>query len=134
MEEKHVVTCFLEYEGKILLLKRSSQVSSYQYKWAGISGYIEPENTPLKQAEIELYEETGLKNEEVELIKEGDPIPVIDEKMQRKWIVHPFHFRLLKLKKLKLDWEHTEFRWMLPEQMLKLSTVPGLYEAWERVK
>lgn len=134
MQECHVVTCFLEYENKVLILKRSSKVSSYQYKWAGISGYIEEGNSPSEQARIELEEETGLKAEDYELVKAGEPLKVTDEKMQRIWVVYPFHFRLTKLKKLKLDWEHTEFRWVLPEKIKDLPTVPGLYEAWERVK
>ncbi|WP_073091648.1 NUDIX domain-containing protein [Thermosyntropha lipolytica] len=134
MQECHVVTCFLEYEDKVLILKRSSQVSSYQYKWAGISGYIEEGNLPLIQAQIELEEETGLTGEDYQLLKIGEPLRVKDEKMQRVWIVHPFHFRLTRLKKLRLDWEHTEFRWVVPEKIKDLPTVPGLYEAWERVK
>ncbi|MCL0057688.1 hypothetical protein M1N05_01270 [Dehalococcoidales bacterium] len=39
--EKKVVTCFLESDGEILILRRSAQVSSYQGRWAGVSGYIE---------------------------------------------------------------------------------------------
>jgi hypothetical protein len=36
-----VVTVFLEYERKILLLRRSLKVRTMQSLWAGISGYIE---------------------------------------------------------------------------------------------
>ena len=41
LQEKRVVTCFLESEGEILILYRSEQVGSYQGRWAGVSGYVE---------------------------------------------------------------------------------------------
>ena len=41
LPEKHVVTCFLECQGSILLLKRSQQVGSFKGRWAGVSGYVE---------------------------------------------------------------------------------------------
>jgi len=47
MEEKHVVTSFLEYDNKILILRRSQAVGTYQGKWAGVSGYIEEGNISL---------------------------------------------------------------------------------------
>jgi len=67
LEEKHVVTCFLESDGKILLLRRSRQVGSYQGKWAGVSGYVE--SPPDKQAMIEIGEETGLEAGDILLLK-----------------------------------------------------------------
>jgi len=56
--EKRVVTCFLESDGEILILRRSRQVGSYQGKWAGVSGFIE--TTADEQALVEIEEETGL--------------------------------------------------------------------------
>jgi hypothetical protein len=58
MEETHVVTCFLERDSdkKIALLRRSQMVGTYKGRWAGVSGYIEKENTPLKQAFEEIRE------------------------------------------------------------------------------
>ena len=41
MEERHVVTCFLEHGGEIPLLRRSQRVGTYKGRWAGVSGYIE---------------------------------------------------------------------------------------------
>ena len=54
----HVVTVFLEYERKILLLRRSLKVRTMQSLWAGISGYIEDKNKePLSQALKEIQKE-----------------------------------------------------------------------------
>jgi len=132
MDEKHVVTCFLKREdGKILIMKRSEKVGTYRGRWGGVAGYLEDE--PLNQAFKEIEEETGLKKEEVELIKEGKPVEVIDEELRRKWIVHPFLF-LVKNPQIKIDWEHIEIKWIEPEEMEHLHTVPGLYEAWKSVE
>ena len=65
-----VVTVFLEYERKILLLRRSLKVRTMQSLWAGISGYIEDKNKDsVWQALKEIEEETGLSNEMVKLLR-----------------------------------------------------------------
>jgi len=131
MDEKHVVTCFLKrWDGKVLIMKRSEKVGTYRGKWGGVAGYLE--NEPLKQAYKEIEEETGLKKEDVELIKEGKPVEVIDENLGRKWIVHPFLF-YVKNPQIRIDWEHTEIKWIEPKEIKNLPTVPGLYDAWESV-
>jgi 8-oxo-dGTP pyrophosphatase MutT (NUDIX family) len=134
MKESHVVTCFVEYESKILLLKRSGQVGSYQQKWAGVSGYIEVGNTPLDQAFQELSEEVDLKSSDISLQKEGIPLEVVDEKLGKTWVVHPFRFTLLVPNKIKTDWEHTEYRWIRANDIQQYETVPKLPEAWDSVK
>jgi ADP-ribose pyrophosphatase YjhB (NUDIX family) len=133
MEERHVVTCFLEHEGKIPLFRRSEKVGTYKGKWAGVSGYIEEGNTPLMQALEEIREETGLSEKDIELVKQGEPLEVIDEELNRKWVVHPFRFRVQSPNKIRIDWEHTEMKWIEPEEIGKYETVPNLIETWERV-
>jgi len=134
MKETHVVTCFLENKDKILLLCRSGQVGSYTQRWAGVSGYIEPGCSPLEQALQELSEEARLSKDDVKLLKEGLPLEVIDETLDKIWVVHPFRFQVDTPEKIQIDWEHSECRWIEPEEIRNYSTVPGLYSAWERVK
>lgn len=134
MKESRVVTCFIEHDNKVLLLKRSSNVGSYRQKWAAVSGYIEIGNTPLEQALEELGEELSLQKTDIVLVKEGVPLEVIDEKLKRKWIVHPFRFSVTNVDKVKIDWEHTEYRWIDPSQIRFYETVPKLDATWERVK
>ena len=55
-----VVTNFLRYRGKILLLQRSSKVRTHRGKWAGVSGYIEGDEDPAERAIIEIKEETRI--------------------------------------------------------------------------
>lgn len=131
LEEKHVVTCFLEHDGKILLLRRSARVGTYRRSWAGVSGYIETNDT--EQAYTEIREETELYKNDVKLVRRGEPIEVIDENLNIKWVVHPFLFHVKNPDKIKIDWEHTEIRWIKPGEMRKYQTVPGLKEALDRV-
>jgi hypothetical protein len=131
LEEKHVVTCFLEHGGKILILRRSGRVSTYRRSWAGVSGYIETNADD--QAFTEISEETELYKKDLKLIKKGKPLEVIDKDLNRKWIVHPFLFHVRAPEKIKTDWEHTEVKWIKPGELKKYETVPGLAKALARV-
>lgn len=134
IDETHVVTCFLEHRGKILLLRRSSQVGSYQQKWAGISGYLEEGTSPGEQALLEIGEETALLREQLVLISQGEPLLVEDAALNRTWVVHPFRFQVTDPAGLHIDWEHSEYRWIIPSEMSGYDTVPGLYQAWQQVQ
>ena len=131
LEEKHVVTCFLEHGRKILILRRSSRVGTYRRSWAGVSGYIETND--VDQAFTEISEETELYKKDLRLIKKGKPLEVIDKNLNRKWIVHPFLFHVKAPEKIKTDWEHTEVKWIKPGELKKYETVPGLAKALARV-
>ena len=131
MEEKHVVTCFMEHDEKISLLKRSQLVGSYRGRWAGISGYIEQE--PINQAYTEIIEETSLNSNDVRLIRKGMPFELVDEKLKRKWIIHPFLFETSSMEKVKIDWENIDKRWIEPANLKDFNTVPGLEQALKNV-
>jgi 8-oxo-dGTP diphosphatase len=129
-----VVTSFLEYDGRILLLRRSTRVSTYQGRWAGVSGSIDAGHTPEQQARIEIREETGLTDAEVELLAVGDPVVFDDAALGQHWIVHPFRFAVRQPERIRIDWEHVEQRWVAPAELGQFETVPRLAEAWERVR
>ena len=77
LQEKRVVTCFLESDGEILILQRSELVSSYQGRWAAVSGYVE--ESADEQALTEMAEETGLSQADFKLTKKGKPLIIKDE-------------------------------------------------------
>ena len=131
LKEKRVVTCFLESDGEILILRRSEQVGSYQGRWAGVSGYIE--KTADEQALVEIKEETSLCKEDLQLIKKGEPLPIIDDKLGIKWVVHPYLFHIKDRGKIKIDWEHKETSWIDPKDIDNFETVPMLKETLARV-
>jgi len=126
-----VVTCFLESDGEVLLLRRSEQVGSYQGRWAGVSGYIE--TTADEQALVEIEEETSLSGEDLQLLKKGEPLPVADQQMGVRWLVHPYLFHIKARDKIRIDWEHKEARWIAPGDIGNYQTVPMLKETLARV-
>ncbi|NVM30309.1 MAG: NUDIX pyrophosphatase [Candidatus Helarchaeota archaeon] len=130
---RHVVTSFLRFQGKILLLQRSSRVGTYQGQWAGCSGYIEGNEVPYDRAIIEIWEETKLTEDQVTLIKKGDPIEIIDEGKGITWIVHPFLFEIVT-DQIQLDWEHKNYKWIPPDELSNFQTVPKLKETYEQVQ
>jgi 8-oxo-dGTP diphosphatase len=127
-----VITVFLTIDGKVLVLKRSGKVGSYRGHWSGVSGYLESAD-PLQQAYVEMVEEVGLGKEDVTLMKRGKPLEVFDQVRKRAWRVHPFLFVVHSPDKIRLDWENVEMRWVLPEEIDQLKTVPALKEALDRV-
>jgi hypothetical protein len=129
LPQQDVVTCFLECDGQILILRRSGKVGSYRGKWAGVSGYMEAAAD--EQALVEIEEETGMGRNEVELVRRGEPMPVKGENVI--WRVHPFMFRIKDRDCIRADWEHTEHRWIKPLELVDYETVPMLKEVLDRV-
>ncbi|WP_455391568.1 NUDIX domain-containing protein [[Eubacterium] cellulosolvens] len=127
---QHVVTCFLQYNNRILILKRSDKVRTHKHKWAGVSGYIEPGETDEVTAYKEIREETGLMETEVELVRKGEPIHVQDG--AHIWVVHPFLFRV-QTDRITIDWEHTEYKWILPDELQDFDFVVFLDHALKAV-
>ncbi|MEM3851818.1 MAG: NUDIX pyrophosphatase [Methanomassiliicoccales archaeon] len=119
---KEVVTCLVQSGGKTLILKRSDLVGSFQRKWASVSGYIEENETPYEAALKEIREELSVSDPV--LVRRGSP--VISRKEGTVWISHPFLFSVALDTNIKIDWEHTDFRWITLNELSNYDTVPGL--------
>ncbi len=122
VSEKHVVSCVVQDGDRMLLLKRSDKVGTFQGYWAAVSGFVEENETPAEAACKELREETGL---EMDFEKEGRAVVVRDG--STVWHVHPYLFRASS-PRVEIDWEHTEFSWVRPQDLKDFQTVPGLVE------
>jgi len=125
MEVSRVVTCFLMCKGKILIVRRSDKTGSYQGRWGGISGFIEKGEKPLDTAFKEIREETGIPRNKVSLLKAGKRFEVRDENLGKLWIVHPFLFGT-RTKRIRLEREHKEYKWIRPGELTRYDTVPEL--------
>ena len=130
MKEVHVVTVFLQHNDTILIVKRSAAVGSFQGRWSAISGYVEPQTTPLHQAYAEVREETTLTTGGLRLLKEGKAVAVQDGEHGVCWVVHPFLFDISDPGKVSLDWENVEKRWIKPHELDQYETVPALAEVY----
>jgi len=128
-----VLTCFVRFEDKILLLKRSERVQTYQGKWHTVAGYID-EPKPIRQKALEeLEEELDIHSKDVSGFTAGEPYEFFDEGAMKSWIVHPVLVELKKKPEVRLDWEHTEFKWISPDEVEGYDTVPKLDESLKRV-
>ncbi len=126
----HVVTCILRRGDQVLILKRSSGVKTNKEKWAGVSGYVEPEETPIETAYKEMEEEISARQDQVRLVREADPLVFDDIENETIWWVHPFLFDDLGVD-VVLDWEHTEHTWIDLQDLGSYDTVIGLRKTLE---
>ena len=133
LKEIHAVTSFLESEGEVLILLRSEHVGTYQDTWGGVSGAIDNDKTADEQALVEIQEETNLSGQYIELVRKGEPFAFNDEKLGVRKIVHPYLFHVRDRRRIKIDWEHKELRWIKPEEIDNYETMPKLKETLDRV-
>ena len=126
MHKTKIVTTFLTNSGKILLLKRSEKVKTMKNLWAGISGIIEGDEKPITRAEIEIFEEVGIKKNNISLLKQGKDILIESPQYaNHQWEVYPFLFTS-KNREIKLNWENSDSRWIDLDELNNFSTVPSL--------
>jgi len=121
VRERPVVSSFLEREGRILVVRRSEEVGSFQGKWSGISGFLEGSENPEDRALREIEEETGLT--EVALLARGSA--VLSRGGDTVYRIHPFRFHAPR-GDVRLDWENVEYRWVDPAEIPGLDGVPKL--------
>lgn len=121
-----IVTSFLSNEEKFLILKRSDKVKSMKGLWGGVSGVIEQNEDPLHRAKTEIFEETGISEKQIALLKTAKELEVVSEEYSNHgWIVYPFLFAA-KEPRIKLNWENSEYKWVSSHEITDYQTVPSL--------
>ena len=126
MQKTSIVTSFLSFNDKILILKRSEKVKSMKGLWAGISGIIENNEIPLNRAKIEIFEEVGITDKHIKLLKSNNELTIESPQYKNhQWVIFPFLFQTDK-SEIKLNWENSEFQWISIEQLKEFDTVPNL--------
>ncbi len=126
MRSTKIVTSFIRDNEKLLILKRSNKVKSMKCLWAGISGIIEKNEEPLKRAKIEIFEEVGITEDLITLVKSSEEMRINSPQYENhEWEIFPFLFEA-KNPTIKLNWENSEFRWINVEELENYETVPSL--------
>ena len=126
MRSTKIVTSFIRNEDKLLILKRSDKVKSMKGLWAGISGIIENDEEPIKRAKTEIFEEVGITEDKIELIKTTEEMRINSPQYKNhEWEIFPFLFES-KNPTIKLNWENSDFRWINVEDLENYETVPSL--------
>jgi 8-oxo-dGTP pyrophosphatase MutT (NUDIX family) len=126
MRSTKIVTSFIRDNDKLLILKRSNQVKSMKGLWAGISGIIENDEEPLDRAKIEIFEEVGITEDKITLIKTTEEMRVNSPQYKNhEWEIFPFLFES-ENPTVKLNWENSDFKWINVEELENYETVPSL--------
>jgi 8-oxo-dGTP pyrophosphatase MutT (NUDIX family) len=126
MRSTKIVTSFIRDNEKLLILKRSDKVKSMKGLWAGISGIIEKNEEQLKRAKIEIFEEVGITENLITLVKTSEEMRINSPQYENhEWEIFPFLFEA-KNPTIKLNWENSEFKWINVEELENYKTVPSL--------
>lgn len=132
--EAPIVLVIVMHEGCMLLLKRSDKVLTYQEKWNCIGGYIDEVKEPEAFVVQELQEELKVTQEHITDICPGEPLEYDDTVISIRWFVYPFRVELQRRPTIELDWEHTEHRWIDPQELLTFDIVPNLDKVYDHVR
>lgn len=126
------VVAFIMHKGKLLILKRSHDVGYYRNAWAVVGGHLPKGADPVDHAYHEVREETGLKKSDLTLIRTGRTVHIEDRSTGKVWLSASVLFES-KTKRVKLDWEHTAYRWIDPERYPFSRSYPGIEKQMETV-
>lgn len=101
----------VKYKNKILILKRSRRKKYSPGLWEFVGGFLHEGEATEDCALREVKEEIGLSGE---LKLRGKPFEYEDK--YSRWVVVP-HLVMVQSDKVKLSREHTEYSWILPEEL-----------------
>jgi len=126
LHSTRIVTVFLTQDDKYLILKRSEKVKTMKNLWAGISGIIEGNEEPLYRAKREIFEETGIPENKITLLKSAPAIRIDSPQyVNHEWLIFSFLFSVQN-PTITLNWENKEYRWISPSEIKRYETVPNL--------
>ncbi|MDH3610519.1 MAG: NUDIX domain-containing protein [Nitrosopumilus sp.] len=126
MRSTKIVTSFLKDDDKFLLLKRSSTVKTMKGLWAGVSGIIENDESPLRRAKIEIFEELGIIENKIKFLKAASEMKVHSPQYENhEWEIFPFLFEVNN-PMIKLNWENSEYKWISIDELKNYETVPSI--------
>ncbi|MBI5554171.1 MAG: NUDIX domain-containing protein [Candidatus Diapherotrites archaeon] len=129
-----VVSVFVHFKDRFLVLQRSQQVGTYRGKWNVVAGFLDSFMPVEEKALAELREETGISAEKVSFIKRARMYSFKDKSIAREWRVYPVLVELNKKPGIRLDFEHESFRWIGAGEFSELNGVPNLSKGLARVQ
>lgn len=127
-----VVNCVVEFEGKLLLVKRNKNLRLYPGLWNGISGFLDDKKTIEEKVQEELGEELSVKQEHIQKISVGAVLTQEDTDYERTWLVFPVHV-ILSSDKYKLDGEASEAKWLTLAEARGKKLLPGFSEVLDTI-
>lgn len=123
-----VSACYLEIEGKILLLAQGPKKQETG-AWGVPAGKIEKNETPHEAARRELLEETGIETDHVY------PLGCLYiRKPELEYVYHLFKVILTKTPPIRISEEHQAYQWVPFENLQELTLMTGAEEALQHYK
>lgn len=116
----YVVACFIEHDGKFLMLLRNPEKTEGN-KWGAPAGKRDVGETEVEALVREVWEETGitLSHEQV-----NRSTPTYDRYPDYDFVFHLFHVLLDEKPQVTIDpQEHQDFCWVSPEEAYQRTLV-----------
>ncbi len=126
VKERRVTTVFLMHGETLLLLKRSTESSSYAGQFGGISGYIEKGENPEETGRREMMEEVGIRD--AVLRRTGKNVYVRDDGILYE--ITPLLMNSESIE-VKLNEENSSYQWVKHGDLKNYDTVPKFRETFE---
>lgn len=126
-----VLTIFVMYKGKLLLMKRSNKVGTYKGKWMTVAGYYDEPVPIRKKVEEELREETSVTV--YSKMTAFDELKIEDVKINKVWFIYNVLVEIDYEPEIILDWEHTEYQWIEPGRLEEYDIIPSLLVSFRKV-
>ncbi|MDP1608895.1 MAG: NUDIX hydrolase [Chlamydiales bacterium] len=120
-----VAACYLEKEGKVLLLQRATNKSEAG-KWGVPAGKLEKNELPIDAATRELFEETGVSIASSQIHSLGS---LYIRKPEISYIYHLFKVHIDHLPPVCLSSEHQSYTWASFEELIKMPLMAGAKQA-----
>lgn len=121
-----VAACYLEKEGRILLLQLSHDKREAG-KWGVPAGKLDKGETPHQAAIRELYEETGIQIDPTSQIRALGSLYI--RKLQTEFTYHLFHIQLDQIPEVRLSNEHLNYKWASDKDLTEMDLMAGATEA-----
>ena len=106
----HVVTCFINYNGKFLVLQRARQDKQFGL-WGVPGGKVDEEETPRASLSREIFEETGLSISQ-------DAFVFLDKKLSENlcdgtYILYLYYIEISQEPSVQINKkEHLSYKWI----------------------
>jgi ADP-ribose pyrophosphatase YjhB (NUDIX family) len=123
----------VQYGNEILLLKRSQEVGNYRGKWNVIAGFIDEEKPIEQKALEEIADETGITRSDIERVTTYAPFDYHDSATGKTWVIYAAKVELNRKPDIQLDWEHSECKWIKPNELRQYDFIVGLDETIEKM-
>ena len=126
------VKCILDFQGEILLLKRSSKYQEIVGNWDIPGGRIDSHETLFDGLKRELHEEIGFNELDISKLSLLDAQDILLNKGIHT-VRLTYKFKLDKIPDIHIDHESMEFGWFNKEKLVSCETLsPFLREVLEK--